>query len=389
MGINVQRRGAKFQLRVTHALLEKPFFYTAESDADARGYGDKLMALLARGVVPSELLVPEAPGRRTDPLLTQVISEYEQLAPITSSDADLLRVVRGEVALVRISGITFPWAEGYIAGLRKPEHHLAPSSIRKRVGVLSRVLQWHLNRATAAGERVPANPFDLLPDGYSLYTKPEAEVLAAQGLEVKRDRQRDHRLDADGEARVRRALAGEKREGRERALAVDPEFTMLFDLIVDTGLRLREAYRLRAGQVDLDKRVIHVDGTKGHRGVIKPRTVPMKRVLVDRLRPAIERGGLLFPTLWNGENDDLTLKQTTARLSRRFAVLFDFAGLPDFTEHDLRHEATCRWFELRDPRGMWVYDDIAICRVMGWTNTNLALRYASLRGEDLAARLPD
>ncbi|MCG9015218.1 hypothetical protein, partial [Laribacter hongkongensis] len=59
----------------------------------------------------------------------------------------------------------------------------------------------------------------------------------------------------------------------------------------------------------------------------------------------------------------------------------------DFTEHDLRHEATCRWFSMRDARGAWVFSDIEICRIMGWTDTRMALRYASLRGEDLSSRL--
>ena len=135
-----------------------------------------------------------------------------------------------------------------------------------------------------------------------------------------------------------------------------------------------------------------MEGTKGHHGVIKPRTVPLKRKLADRLRAYVADlppDARLFPTLWDGDNDPKALKRTTARLSARFATLFDYAGLGNFTEHDLRHEATCRWFELRDAAGRWVYDDIAICRIMGWTDTNLALRYASLRGEDLAARLPD
>lgn len=57
------------------------------------------------------------------------------------------------------------------------------------------------------------------------------------------------------------------------------------------------------------------------------------------------------------------------------------------TEHDLRHEATCRWMQMRQPGGGWVFSDVEICRIMGWTSTDMMLTYASLRGEDLAARL--
>lgn len=391
MGMNIQARGAKHQLRVTHALLPRPYFHTFDDFTAASNAGNALLAMLSRGVVPSELLAADPDKRRgPDPLVTVVVSDYERLAPITASDADLLMPMRDEVAGLRVSGITFAWVEDYVASLKTSERHLAPSSIRKRVGTLSRVLQWHLNRSTPAGERMPANPFKLLPDGYSLYTRPEDEALRAVGKVAKRDQARDVRLPAEAQARVARALAGEKHPERERALAVDAEFTMLYELILDTGLRLREAYRLRAGQLDLDRRFIHVEGTKGHRLVLKPRTVPLKRVLTDKLRAYVEgRPALLFPTLWDGSNEAAALKKTTARLSARFATLFEYAGVDDFKEHDLRHEATCRWFELRDAGGRWIYDDVAICRIMGWTDTNLALRYASLRGEDLAARLPD
>ena len=75
------------------------------------------------------------------------------------------------------------------------------------------------------------------------------------------------------------------------------------------------------------------------------------------------------------------------RLSARFGTLFAYAGVTDMTEHDLRHCATCMWFGLRDAGGRWVFSEIEICRIMGWSDTRMALRYASLRGEDLAARL--
>ena len=79
-------------------------------------------------------------------------------------------------------------------------------------------------------------------------------------------------------------------------------------------------------------------------------------------------------------------KRASAKLSIRFRVLFEYAGVQDVTEHDLRHEATCRWVELRN-RGHWVFSEIEVCRIMGWTDTRMMLRYASLRGEDLANRL--
>lgn len=236
MGMNVQARSGKHQLRVTHRLLSKPYFHTFDDETEAHNAGQTLLAMLARGVVPAELLAPAKDSpRRADPLLTQVISDYETLAPLTESDADLLPVIRNEVAAVRVSGLTFAWVEAYVAGLKTAGVHLAPSSVRKRVGAMSRVFQWHANRSTPHGEQAPVNPFKLLPDGYSLYTKAEAEALAGEGLAAKRDQQRDRRFARGDQAAIEEALAGVKREDRERALSSDLEFTLLFALIVDTG----------------------------------------------------------------------------------------------------------------------------------------------------------
>jgi hypothetical protein len=62
--------------------------------------------------------------------------------------------------------------------------------------------------------------------------------------------------------------------------------------------------------------------------------------------------------------------------------------VPHFTEHDLRHEACCRWVTMRgaDGRG-WLFNEVEISKIMGWSDTSTMASYASLRGEDLSARL--
>ena len=95
----------------------------------------------------------------------------------------------------------------------------------------------------------------------------------------------------------------------------------------------------------------------------------------------------MFPSLWNGEDSRDELKRTTTLLLTRFGKLFEYAGVADLTEHDLRHEATCRWVEMRSGSGGWVFSDVRICRIMGWRDMNMMLRYASLRDEDLANRM--
>jgi len=383
MAVSVQKRGDKFQLRVTHRLLPRSYISTFEADEEARSYGRQLHDLLDRGVVPDELSARPA-AVADDPMLIKVIRAYSKAAPVTDSDSALLDAMMMELAGLRVSRCTFDWAAIYVSGL-KVKQHLAPSTIRKRVGVLGRVMDWHLARICPPGGMPLSNVFRLLPTGYSAYSRVDAEQLAKSGKAPRRDQQRDRRLLPDEETRLRAALAGVKRPDRERALAPDPAFQLLLDLILGTGLRLIEAYRLRTDQIDHAGRYIRVEGSKGHRGVIKPRTVPLRPalalVLADWCR---DRVGLLFP-FWDGSPHELV--RTTRRLSYRFTVAFEYAKVPDITEHDLRHEATCRWVELKDSAGRWIFSDIEICRIMGWTDPRLMLRYASLRGEDLAARM--
>lgn len=71
MPITVTPRGSRHQLRVEHALQPKPFYFTFDSDLEARNYGEQLDSLLASGVVQAELLGGIPKG--VDPLLIEVI----------------------------------------------------------------------------------------------------------------------------------------------------------------------------------------------------------------------------------------------------------------------------------------------------------------------------
>lgn len=378
MATSIQPRGTKFQLRVTHKLLPKPFFFTFPTDAQATTYRDTLMALLARGVVPAEMLTE--PKGADDPMLTVVMSNYEKQTAITDSDDQLFVVLKMEVVGVRMSHITFSWCESYVRSLKAPDKHLAPSTIRKRVGALGRVVDWYIKSVTAEGDMPRANPLRMLTRGYSVYSKEDAKLVP----KIKTDQVRNRRLSPQECERIDQALAGVKRDDRERPFTDDKAFGLLYRVIVDTGLRLFEAYRLRVDSFDFRVNIIKVDGSKGHRGMVKPRVVPIKKELRDPLQAWCEgRVGLIFP-FWDGTTE--ARKKAQGRLTQRFSGLFDYARVEDFTEHDLRHEAACRWFELRNDRG-WVFSEVEVCRMMGWTDTRMALRYASLRGEDLSSRL--
>lgn len=368
---SVQPRGSKFQLRVTHKLLPKPFFHTFEDEAAAYTYGHQLEAVLAKGIVPQELLAQSrAPA---SPLLIEMIRAYEAdpNTRVAVSDGPLLKLLIRETPGLRMAGITFQWANDLVN--RYKAKKMKPGTIRKRVSALSKVVAWYHRTTAKEGQQPQANVLTMLPQGYSQY-----------GDGSIRDIERDIRMSPDDEKAVLAALQGVKRPDKERAWGAEPDFEMFYSLIVDTGLRLREAYRLRVDQLDGHRGVLNIEGSKGHHGALKPRVVPLKRELRARLiQFCAGRSGLMFP-FWDGSPEDLD--KCTRRLSARFKTLFEYAMVPNFTEHDLRHEACCRWVMLKGERG-WLFNELEIMKIMGWEDTKMLLRYASLRGEDLADRL--
>jgi integrase len=375
---SIQERGGRWQVRVVHKLLSKPFFSTFTDQTEARQYAAQLESLLERGIVPAELV--DAPKRTENPLLSKIITAYLADSNIAASDRPTLRLVSKVEGHTRLLAVDAAWADLWVSRMKVTDH-LAPGTIRKRVESLARVIDWHWRRL---GDAV-VNPLRSMPRGYASPTESEVKALKVAGKDVRRDVARDRRLDAAEVTAVRQALSGAKSDKRERPLPKDSAFALLFEILLGTGMRLREAYRLRVDQIDFVRWVIRVEGSKGHRGAIKPRVVPMVHGLRKPLQAwCRDRVGLVLP-FWDGTPEDLP--RCTSRLSSRFATLLDYAGVTEATEHDLRHTATCGWFELRDTAGRWVFSEIEVCRIMGWSDTRMALRYASMRGEDLAARL--
>ena len=225
----------------------------------------------------------------------------------------------------------------------------------------------------------------LLPAGYSVYSAADAGEAGAR-----HDVARDRRLDADEEKSIEAALAGLPRVGRQRAWGADAQFRLLFHVILHQGMRLKEAICARVADIDFAAGVWAIRGSKGHRGRERQRSMPIHPALAGKLRAWCEgrdATGLLFD-YWRGD-DAAALRRACNAASGRFATLFAYAGAEGLREHDLRHEACCRWLAMRDARGAWLFSEVEVCRMFGWSDTRIMLRYASIRGSDLAARLRD
>ncbi len=376
----------RWEIGLRHPKLGRRYF-TFDTEEEANTYADQWRLMKLAGLDPPQELMKAAPVSGVT--LGFIVREWASSGKAAPSQKSALDSLFSEVGRVRLADATYTWLTGYVERL-KVKNNLAPNSIRHRVQGLGRAIDEYLrhNPALQLG-----NPVRLLPKGYSSYTDKEKRLAEAAGGVAKADVHRDRRLHPGEEDRIVWALSGHQREDRERGLSLPGGNAMLamFLLIANTGLRLREAYLLRRGWVDLEAKVMRVQCSKQWRGKVVFRNVPIGPAVHAALkgylasRPLLP-GAYLFPFM--EEEDGITLKKVSQRLSDRFRIAFEYAGCTDLREHDLRHEATCRWLELRDARGNWMFRLEEVNRLMGWAqNSTMAQRYASFRGEDLAQRM--
>jgi integrase len=380
---SVRKRGGKWEFTVKcKAVREKPFTFTFDDEAEGRAYCEKLEALLRQGLVPPELIE----DNKEFTLIGDVIVAYERARSITEDDKRLLGVMMVRIGSAKLAAVNYAWAEDWIREM-KVSLNLSPSTIRHYVGALARAFDWGSNR------RIPelvVNPLRLLPRGYATYNGHDIAAVGEEG--AKEDIERDRRLEDGEEGRIRRIMDGEKMPGKERGFTLRqrPAIICMFNLGLETAMRMREIYTLHLDQVVFDKRTIFLDKTKNG----TKRQVPMSTVAMATLSSYISLvkvgdesmcgfafdGGRLFPW-WGGNRDKRELRRVTAQLSQQYARIFKGAGCEDLSFHDLRHEATSRLFEKT------TLSDGEIMKITGHKSAKMLLRYANLRGSSLAEKL--
>lgn len=377
----------KWEITLSHPLLPKGRkAFNFDTEGEALGYAEQWRLMKLAGMpLPSELLTPPSAGV----ILATVLRAWINSGLAAPTSMSALGSLVSEVGNIKLSDADYKWLSGYLQYL-KVTKNLAPGSIRHRVQGLGRAIDEYLRNHPGISM---ANPVKLLPKGYSGYTDQDKKLVIANGKEPKADVSRERRLHAGEQERIVAALSGFQRPDRERSLMLqggDALLTM-FLVIVYSGIRLKEAYTLKRGGIDLQDKVIRVQRSKQWRGKIAFREVPMRvevhAALVKYLSTrSMLPSAYLFPFM--DEEPDLTLKTVSSRLSARFASAFDYADCHGLREHDLRHEATCRWFEMRDASGNWMWRSEEINKILGWSpNSVMAQRYASFRSVDLAARM--
>jgi len=342
----------------------------------ARSYCKEAEALIDAGTVPKELLEFAKPkeGRRDKPesmyvSVADAIRDYLTGYHVKTGDIERLNTLLPEIGHIAVGEVTVQWAIGLVRSY-KLEKNYTPATIRHRIGALRRCLDWHVTMGN-----LPMNPLKLLPVRYATYNEAERNSVDEAPPE---DNSRSRRLEPGEEDRIRKVLTGDKDYiksiGAERGLRPESlkPMLLLFELAVETAMRMSEMFTLTWDQVDIGRRTIFLDRTKNG----DSRQVPMSSVAVELFKQGGE--GRVFPTLWDGDTSERGIKAGSNRVSKRWRTIARLAKCDDLHFHDLRHEATSRLFERTN------FTDVQISLITGHRDPRMLRRYANLRASTLA-----
>ena len=242
-----------------------------------------------------------------------------------------------------------PWARAYISKMRarnsRAGRPFSYDSIVQHLTLVKTAVKW---RAEELGFPVPPAPDHgpLLPPGHSV--------------------QRDRRLLSAEQAALFSTL-------REKPDRLSRHWRMLVKLALETGARLQELQKAEWREFEIDRRVwtIPAAHTKSHRTRAVPLSKQAARAAKILWMMREEGNPLVFHPIKNAP----TASGYFHRLSRK-------AGVVDFRFHDLRHEAISRMV-LR-LRKLSVFE---IMSIVGHESLSSLIRYANLRGDELAERM--
>lgn len=208
---------------------------------------------------------------------------------------------------------------------------LSPATVRRELGLISRIL--------SASEK-------------------EFGIYLPHGNPVRRVR-----LPKEPLGRERRIYPEEEAKVLV-ALQENPVMQALVSFAIETGMRQGEVARMRWDHVNAKARTLQIPQTKTD----VPRNIPLSAKALQALEglPRQPDGAV-----WGLEPHSIS--QAFRRACKR-------AGIEDLRFHDLRHEATSRFFE----KG---FNTMEVSSITGHQDLRMLKRYTHIRAESLVDRL--
>lgn len=172
-------------------------------------------------------------------------------------------------------------------------------------------------------------------------------------------------LPAKCKARERRLEPGEEQIILQGACEYGGYLELFIKLAIETGARQAEIANLRWENIKLPNRTATFIDTKNG----DDRTIPLSSKTIEIFKSLPRQiNGAVFP-----------IKSST--ISQAFTRVCQRAGIKDLRFHDLRHEATSRFFEI----GLSIME---VSSITGHKDLAMLKRYTHLKAEDLAKKLP-
>jgi len=169
-------------------------------------------------------------------------------------------------------------------------------------------------------------------------------------------------------SRSRRLEAGEESKLASESTG---KLQTIIILALETGMRRGEILNIKKSHIDFARQTLLIPLTKTD----TPRTIPLSSkaiaVLREQLRGSEKVISIGVTTLFTYK--PRSLSGAFLRLSRRHKI-------DNLHFHDLRHEATSRFFE----KGL---NPVEVATITGHKDTRMLMRYTHLRAEDLVGRL--
>lgn len=242
--------------------------------------------------------------------------------------------IRSGVAIVKayfdgrpLSSITASDLEVFVTHERK--RGMTPSTVNRRLSLISQALRWA-----------------------------EEHQLIYRAPRVRRQKElmpRDTWLEVSD---VERLVDLARSWGR-------PEIADYIQLLAFTGMRMSEALTLKASDVDLERGMIRVRGTKTNRTRFVP-IFPSARSMLEKRTEGLKPADLLFGFSYN------SFENTWARLRE----VMGWSNDPQKVPYILRHT----FASLAVQNGMPLD---RVSRILGHTTLNMTMRYAKLAPEHL------
>ena len=211
----------------------------------------------------------------------------------------------------------------------------ASSTVRKFFYQLKKVLEWHSHK----------NNYVLSPNLFENLPIPKAW-----------DGARERRLEKGEEEKLY--------ESARRGLTNQESSIFIIQLALETAMRAQELLLTEWVNIDLKKRVLRIP--KENTKTKQERFIPLSKRAIEILKirnKARNKAQKLLFTEW----------ATSDMLAKQFRRICYRSGISNLKFHDLRHEATSRFFEKNK------LSDMEIMKITGHTQYSTLMRYVNLR----------